>query len=118
MVSFVDQRVDSYKQLAGPDTKPLQKVTTPFLDESTAWAPPEGEPTGVLRNVALKILVKILYVARMARPDIEQRVCWPDEWRNGVMTAIVGCIDSCRISRRPEKRNSTHTLAMTSCLAD
>ena len=40
MVSFVDQCVDSYKQLAGPDTKPLQKVTTPFLDESTVWAPP------------------------------------------------------------------------------
>ena len=70
MVSFVDQCVDAYRSLAGPDTKPLQKVATPFLDESTAWAPPEGEPTGALKNVALSILMKILYAARMARPDI------------------------------------------------
>ena len=75
MVSFVDQCVDSYKSLAGPDTKPLQRVSTPFLDESTARIPPEGEPTGVLRNVALKILMKILYVARMARPDILRATC-------------------------------------------
>ena len=36
---------------------------------------PADEPTGVLRNVALKILVKILYVARMARPDILRATC-------------------------------------------
>ena len=75
MVSFVDQCIDSYKSLAGPDAKPLQRVSTPVLDESTAWSPPEGEPTGVLRNVALKILMKTLYAARMVRPDILRATC-------------------------------------------
>ena len=69
------QCVDAYKSLAGPDAKPMQKVSTPFLDESTAWTPPEGEPTRILRNVALKILMKILYASRMARPDILRATC-------------------------------------------
>ena len=33
MVSFVDQCVDAYETLAGPDAKPLQTVSTPLLDE-------------------------------------------------------------------------------------
>ena len=75
MVSFVDQCVEAYTTLAGTNAKPLQKVATPFIDENTAWAPPDGEPTGILKNVALKILMKILYAARMARPDILRATC-------------------------------------------
>ena len=33
MVSFVDQCVEAYTTLAGPNAKPLQKVATPFLDK-------------------------------------------------------------------------------------
>ena len=43
--------------------------------EPSAWEPPEGEPTGALAHVALKILTKILYVAHMARPDILRATC-------------------------------------------
>ena len=75
MSSFVMQCVEAYQNLAGPTAKPLQRVSTPFLDESTAWQPPDGEPTGALRNIALKVLMKILDVARMARPDILRATC-------------------------------------------
>ncbi len=75
MSSFVEQCVSSYWKLAGRDRGSLRDVPTPFLDESSAWEPPEGEPTGGLAHVALKILMKILYVARMARPDILRATC-------------------------------------------
>ena len=75
MSSFVEQCVSSYLELAGRDRGSLRDVPTPFLDESSAWEPPEGEPTGALAHVALKILMKILYVARMARPDILRATC-------------------------------------------
>ena len=70
MSSFVEQCVTSYLELANRDRGSLRDVPTPFLDESCAWEPPEGEPTGALAHIALKIVMKILYVARMARPDI------------------------------------------------
>ena len=75
MSSFVEQCVSSYLELAGRDRGSLRDVPTPFLDESIAWESPEGEPTGALAHVALKILMKILYVARMARPDILRATC-------------------------------------------
>ncbi len=75
MSSFVELCVSSYLELAGRDRVSLRDVPTPFLDESSAWEPPAGEPTGALAHVALKILMKILYVARMARPDILRATC-------------------------------------------
>ena len=54
MSSFVEQCVSSYLELAGRDRGSLHEVPTPFLDESNAWEPPEGAPTGALAHVALK----------------------------------------------------------------
>ena len=55
MSSFVEQCVTSYLELANRDRGSLRDVPTPFLDESCAWEPPEGEPTGALAHIALKI---------------------------------------------------------------
>ena len=75
MSSFVEQCVSSYLELAGHDRESLRDVPTPFLDESTACEPPEGAPTGALAHVGLKVLMKILYVAHMARPDLLRATC-------------------------------------------
>ena len=75
MSSFVEQCVTSYLELASRDRGSLRDVPTPLLDASSAWKPPEGEPTGALAHVAVKIILKIVYVARMARPDILRATC-------------------------------------------
>ena len=56
-----------------PVTKLSSKAATPFIDESNAFMKEEKE--GVLPNVALKILMKILYVARYCRPDLLRATC-------------------------------------------
>ncbi len=67
---FMAQCVESYVTLAGKPATCLSKVATPFFDESTAWCPPEGPPTRALAPIALKVLMKVLYAARVARPDL------------------------------------------------
>ena len=75
MSDFMAQCVESYLTLAGKPAMCLSKVATPFLDESTAWCPPEGPPTGALAPIALKVLMKVLYAARVARPDLLRATC-------------------------------------------
>ena len=70
MSDFMAQCVESYLTLAGEPATCVSKVSTPFLDESTAWCPPEGPPTGALAPIALKVVMKVLYAARVARPDL------------------------------------------------
>ena len=66
--NFLTACVEKYVELAGEKVKKLSHVDTPFLDESTKI--PEGEPTGVLAGIASKVLMKILYAARMGRFDL------------------------------------------------
>ncbi len=56
---FVGQRAALYLELAQRKKSSLKEVPMPFLDESVAWEPPEGEPTGSLAQVALQVLMKI-----------------------------------------------------------
>ncbi len=67
---FVGQYVTSYLELADKEKSSVKEVPKQFLDESVAWEPPEGEPTGALAQVARKVLMKILYVARTAGRDL------------------------------------------------
>ena len=55
MSSFVEQCVSPYLELGGRDRGSLRDVPTRFLHESNAWEPLEGEPTGALAHIALKI---------------------------------------------------------------
>ena len=74
MSSFVAQCVSSYLELTGsPVTKLSANTATPFIDEANAFM--KEEPEGVLSNIALKVLMKILYVARYCRPDLLRATC-------------------------------------------
>ena len=55
--------------------KSLQVVSTQFADENTPWEPQENGEAGCLADVALKVLMKVLYVARMARLDLLRATC-------------------------------------------
>ena len=77
MREFLAQCVTSYKELSGKKGVPLKKVATPFIEESLL---PDGQEVneienGVLSNIASKVLMKILYAARMARFDLLRPVC-------------------------------------------
>ena len=73
MKGFLEQCTSRYIELAGTNMKPLRKVATPFIDESRPVAD-EGNP-GVLGPIASRILMKILYCARMARYDLLRATC-------------------------------------------
>ena len=62
--------VDRYVNLAGTDAKPVKHVSTPFYEERIARpVADEKEQKGVLAPIAARILMKILFAARMARFD-------------------------------------------------
>ena len=74
MSSFVAQCVSSYLELTGSRvTKLSAKAATPFIDETNAFM--KEEPEGVLSNIALKVLMTNLYVARYCRPDLLRATC-------------------------------------------
>jgi hypothetical protein len=60
--------------LAGSNARPLRKVDTPFLEESPDSADESGN-AGALQPIAARILMKILYGARMARYDLLRPCC-------------------------------------------
>ena len=72
MSSFLEQCVALYQELGGVAAKKLKRVDTPFME-----IPPqeiiedaESKGTGELQNAACRILMKLLYAARMARFDL------------------------------------------------
>eukprot|EP00435_Cladocopium_sp_Y103_P069367 s912_g33.t1 len=75
MQPFLQSCIDRYQSLAGKDGKPLKIVSTPFHEERIA-RPLEGEsePKGALAPIAARVLMKILFAARMARYDLLRAV--------------------------------------------
>ena len=69
MSSFLQQAIDKYKQLAGPEYHNLKKVSTPFYDDKIA-RPVETEA----ETIASRVLMKLLFAARMARYDLLRAV--------------------------------------------
>ena len=75
MSSFLQQAVDKYKQLAGPEFQALKKVSTPFYDDKIARpVETEAESKGKLAPIASRVLMKLLFAARMARYDLPRAV--------------------------------------------
>ena len=83
MKGFLSQCVDKYCELAKVRRETLKRCDTPFLDESKLdqeWAQQEinkaktkGGATNdqqSLQPIATKVLMKILYAARLARFDL------------------------------------------------
>ena len=70
MKPFLQSCVKRYQELAGSQRGALKHVSTPFHEERIARpVADENEPKGVLQPIASKVLMKILFAARMSRFD-------------------------------------------------
>jgi hypothetical protein len=95
MSDFMRSCVDRYVELAGINRSSLRKALTPFLTEPKEASPArdpclsddEGDSPGVdevkgrLQPIAARVLMKVLYGARMARYDLIRAV-------NGLATEV------------------------------
>ena len=71
MSSFMESCVDAYCELAKVQESDLPVVATPFTEAGIARPTlDENEKPGRLQPIASKVLMKILFAARMARPDL------------------------------------------------
>ena len=71
MSSFMESCVDAYCELAKVQKHDLPVVATPFTEAGIARPTlDEKEKPGRLQPIASKVLMKILFAARMARPDL------------------------------------------------
>ena len=69
MHGAAEKCVERYLELANKKLKDLKKVTTPCIDDHQL-SPEDFETKGELASVASKAVLKCLYLARKARPDI------------------------------------------------
>ena len=70
MRPFFEQCVESYLTLTKKTIDTLKPAKTPFLDETKLENTPEDSKDGLLQPIACKVLMKILYGARLARFDL------------------------------------------------
>ena len=71
MSSFLESCVDAYCELAKVKKDQLPNVATPFTEAGIARPTLDDKETpGRLQPIASKVLMKILFAARMARPDL------------------------------------------------
>eukprot|EP00435_Cladocopium_sp_Y103_P036459 s2679_g9.t1 len=68
MRSYADGVVDAYCQITGHDRSRLKKVSTPFLPET--YSDEDLSQAGELQKDASRILMRMLWLARLARPDL------------------------------------------------
>ena len=69
MFDYIDQAVSMYLEYTGVKLGELKPVTTPFLDQES-FSDSDWEEMGELDSEALALLMKVLYCARLARPDL------------------------------------------------
>ena len=75
MKSFLEQAIQKYKDLAGPKYHTLKAAATPFADDKIARpVDDEAEAKGELAPIASRVLMKLLFAARMARFDLLRAV--------------------------------------------
>ena len=71
MRSFFKQCVELYVKLTKATTQQLEKsAPTPYLTDDDKGYDDTKEPTGQLQPIASKVIMKVLYGARMARYDL------------------------------------------------
>ena len=100
MEDFVDQTVQVYKDLTG--VAKLKYASTPFLPDGAVTILDEEE-RGELEGQASKILMKALWLARLARPDILKPICnlasCVQKWTRGCdrrLFRLISYLDSSR----------------------
>ena len=69
MTGHARQCVEKYFELAKATLQSLKKVATPCIDDHQL-APEDFEKKGSLEPVCARIVLKVLFLARMGRPDL------------------------------------------------
>ena len=69
MLDFMEQCVERYIDLAGVPIETLKPVATPGLDDHS-FNPEDWTESGKLAPIATRVIMKILYAARMYRFDL------------------------------------------------
>ena len=88
MRQFLQQCIDRYVELAGPNVK-FKKVSTPFPDDKIARPiMDEAEARGELQPIASRVLMKVLFAARMARFDLLRAT-------QGLASRVTKCSPDC-----------------------
>ena len=68
MRTYVDQVVKTYCELSGTDITSLKKVSTPSFPENS-MTDEELNQQGQLSGSAARVLMRILWLSRLTRPD-------------------------------------------------
>ena len=68
MKSYADGVVETYGQITGFDRSRLKKVPTPFIPES--YTDEDLSQAGELKGDASRILMRMLWLSRLSRPDL------------------------------------------------
>ena len=74
MIGFSKQCIDVYLELAKVPVESLKKVTTPSIDDHM-FKPEDFEQDGYLGKDAAKIIMKMLYGARLVRFELLWPIC-------------------------------------------
>ena len=91
MSGHVSQTVDCYLELAEKSKETLKRVATPCIDDHQI-PPEEFGVKGVVTPIAARVVLKALYVARIARMDFMWAVnSLAREVISGQLLAIVDC---------------------------
>ena len=69
MKGHAEQCVEKYLELSNQDVTALKRVVTPCVDDNM-FAPEEFQRKGELSDVASRIVLKALYLARLNRLDL------------------------------------------------
>ena len=69
MLGFMEQCVERYLDLSGAGVGSLKAVATPGVDDHS-FNPDDWNESGKLASIAAKVIMKILYAARMYRFDL------------------------------------------------
>ena len=80
MEDFLSQCVTRYLELAGDPSRSLRRVATPFIEEAlrsdgSDASGADDHNAGVLQPIACRVLMKVLYAARMSRFDLLRATC-------------------------------------------
>ena len=113
MRNFLESCVDAYCQLAKVDKNELKKASTPFHNNRVARPKEEDEKSGRLQPIASKVLMKILFAARMARYDLLRAT-------QSLASRVTKWFEDCDVGlpRLVSYINSTLDLTMQSFMGD
>ena len=113
MEDFLVQCVEAYLNLAKLSRNDLKTVHTPFLDEDRLDDKDDHTGSGALADIAARVLMKVLYCARLARFDLLKAI-------SNLATKITKWTRNCdkRLHQLVSYINSSLGLRLTGVIGD